>query len=249
MRNKRGFTLIELLVVIGILAVLAAILLPAFGRAREKARQTSCLSNIRHLAMALILYSGDYDDYFVPAMSEDNLTRWHGARSDLSEPFDYTRGPIYPYLGGGQIKQCPSFAATAAGGFEEGTGGYGYNAQYVGGSPLPGWPDLLKPANAVQIREPDATIMLADAAFLDAGGHLIEYSFCEAPYWEAWGTRADPSIHFRHNGLANVAFCDGHAKAMARGLVHASGWWLSEEAYRENDLGFVGNDNSLYDRR
>lgn len=247
MRNGRGFTLIELLVVIAILAILAAMMFPVFAKAREKARQAACISNLSQLALAMLMYADDYDGYFVPAMSADNLTRWHGRRSSLSEPFDPSRGPLSPYLNDHRIKECPSFAALG-GGFEQGAGGYGYNEQYVGGSPVGSWPEMLQPANERELRNPTATILLTDAAFLDTGGNLIEYSFCEAPYYESWGTKADPSTHFRHNGTANAAFCDGHVKNVKRGLIHASGWWLSEAAYQDNDLAFVGADNSLYDR-
>src|SRR6266516_1564184 len=60
-RQGRGFTLIELLVVIAIIAILAAILFPVFAQAREKARQTSCISNLKQLSLATIMYVGDYD--------------------------------------------------------------------------------------------------------------------------------------------------------------------------------------------
>jgi len=62
MRKNRGFTLIELLVVIAIIAILAAILFPVFARAREAARKTTCLSNVKQLALAVLMYANDYDE-------------------------------------------------------------------------------------------------------------------------------------------------------------------------------------------
>jgi prepilin-type N-terminal cleavage/methylation domain-containing protein len=59
---RRGFTLIELLVVIAIIAILAAILFPVFARAREKARQSTCLSNVKQISLGLVMYMQDYDD-------------------------------------------------------------------------------------------------------------------------------------------------------------------------------------------
>lgn len=60
--KRTGFTLIELLVVIAIIAILAAILFPVFARAREKARQSSCLSNQKQIGLAILMYNQDYDE-------------------------------------------------------------------------------------------------------------------------------------------------------------------------------------------
>lgn len=61
MKERKGFTLIELLVVIAIIAILAAILFPVFAKAREKARQTSCVSNGKQISLAMTMYMADYD--------------------------------------------------------------------------------------------------------------------------------------------------------------------------------------------
>lgn len=101
----------------------------------------------------------------------------------------------------------------------------------------------LLPAHDSSIRNPSRTIMLADVAFLD-GDTLIEYSFVEAPVFEVWGGwPATPSIHFRHNRRANVAWVDGRVTSEPMGFTRGA----SLEAA---NIGFVGpyDDNRLYDR-
>ena len=97
---RRGFTLIELLVVIAIIAILAAILFPVFAKAREKARQSSCSSNMKQLGLGLMQYVQDYDE-MLPAAYADEVpatgagrVRWHEA--------------IGPYVKNAQIRFCPS---------------------------------------------------------------------------------------------------------------------------------------------
>lgn len=97
-RNREAFTLIELLVVIAIIAILAAILFPVFARAREKARQTSCLSNVKQLSLATLMYAGDYDEMLPVAI---------GGLPDWSH-FWSTIELLQPYVRNSQISACPS---------------------------------------------------------------------------------------------------------------------------------------------
>jgi prepilin-type processing-associated H-X9-DG protein len=93
-----------------------------------------------------------------------------------------------------------------------------------------------------KIRNPSQTIMFTDTAFL-SGASIIEYSSTEAPVFEFWGSNSTPSIHFRHSGNANVAWCDGHVTIEPMGFTRT-------EAQRSVKIGYVGewNDNRLYDR-
>src|SRR5471030_2273481 len=78
-KSNRAFTLIELLVVIAIIAILAAILFPVFAQAKEAAKKTSCLSNVKNLTLGTLLYSNDFDDYIVPAvLNLPNGDNWDG---------------------------------------------------------------------------------------------------------------------------------------------------------------------------
>jgi prepilin-type N-terminal cleavage/methylation domain-containing protein len=91
--RRKGFTLIELLVVIAIIAILAAILFPVFAQAREKARQSQCLSNTRQIALALMTYAQDYDEMLVMRYPGPNVS-W--------------KNSLEPYLKSADIYRCPS---------------------------------------------------------------------------------------------------------------------------------------------
>ncbi len=245
----------ELLVVIAIITVLAGLLMPALSKAREKGRQAVCMSNLRQLSIAFVMYTIDYE-YYPPAASDINSTnkhRWFGERisGDPWSPSSFAmtpNTPIYAYLPDAKIRACPTFRHFV-GGWEGGAGGYGYNDQYVGGSGSMGDPMAEIPARESQIRNPTETIMLADTAIWQNNG-IIEYAFVTSPYWDfsGWLIESTPSIHFRHNGMANVAFCDGHVESRKMDATRAGAYASSEDIQKSNNLGYVGIDNTLYDR-
>lgn len=121
--DKRAFTLIELLVVIAIIAILAAILFPVFAQAREKARQTSCLSNIKQWGTAIMMYQQDYDECFPMAFGfypgygwfrgiiHDFPADWENAVTDPAEIAAYNMiwaNSVQPYMKNMSIASCPS---------------------------------------------------------------------------------------------------------------------------------------------
>jgi prepilin-type N-terminal cleavage/methylation domain-containing protein/prepilin-type processing-associated H-X9-DG protein len=106
--TRRGFTLIELLVVIAIIAILAAILFPVFAKAREKARQSSCLNNVKQITLGLMQYTQDYDERFPGGAG----THWGDVAAGYAGWPNYPHGgyvdAIYPYVKNVQVFMCPS---------------------------------------------------------------------------------------------------------------------------------------------
>jgi prepilin-type N-terminal cleavage/methylation domain-containing protein len=148
MRTRRGFTLIELLVVIAIIAILAAILFPVFARAREKSRQASCLSNLKQLGLACLMYAQDYDEMVVPGeVQVPTVIRWH-----------YTNGFLTPYINNPQVYRCPSADGPAIGTAALNGSDYGINQmihrRHTGS---------LVWYKISEIKYPSQTIMIADS--------------------------------------------------------------------------------------
>ncbi len=106
---SRAFTLIELLVVIAIIAILAAILFPVFAQARDKARQTQCVSNAKQLAMAFYQYAQDYDEHFCPSRLTNTPGKCDGNRVAAWSML------IQPYVKNLGVFQCPSDSSAGTG--------------------------------------------------------------------------------------------------------------------------------------
>ena len=181
--RRRGFTLIELLVVIAIIAILAAILFPVFARAREKARQASCCSNLKQLALACTMYGQDYDEKIHQAWNGDP---W-ADNAAIYKYFDF----LAPYIKNTQLFACPSRNTGCGGAGAYRPWDYGFNCAYLSGRALG------------DVGRPSETIIYAD---MWGGGDWRVSPVNWNKSNRCWGT-AD-----RHNGGINCAFVDGHVK-------------------------------------
>ena len=206
--KRRGFTLIELLVVIAIIAILAAILFPVFAKAREKARQTSCLSNVKQLALSWMMYAQDYDECVVathmpPVGAPDRTDMWVYAAN--SDPTRKIGSRLMPYCKNEQLFVCPSeptslwsygmnyylasYARATCG--SAGPSGYGYGG-----------------ASLASICRPAEILVMADArynCYYLGNAYYPNYTFRSPGY--VCGAHV-----IRHNGGVNCAYADGHAK-------------------------------------
>jgi len=226
---RRGFTLIELLVVIAIIAILASILFPVFAKAREKARQTSCLSDLKQIGTAVVMYRSDYDETNVrhqtgpcaggspcagPIGDVDTLPLGGpGPSGNLS-----WRTALLPYTKNWQMFICPS--APTLNGTQRRSGacnlpqlGYtlvGSTVSSVGSQYWFGRADTV-------VSDPSTTIIIEDGS---GAMHTCPYRWCGGSSCTAPAFAYDPSIKVpaanvgtaRHNDGCNFAFYDGHAK-------------------------------------
>jgi len=216
--SVKGFTLIELLTVIGIISLLAVIAVPIWRKAQTAALAVQSSNNLRQLATANLAYAAE-NGRFVPAADRQNLRRWHGARPSISAPFDPAKGFLADYLGNSRrVTPCPlmnRLLDKSSRSFEDGSGGFGYNSVYLGGmrDSITDKDGVYVSAPVTRITRPAQTVMFTTTAYAQADG-VQEYPFCEPPYWDfGYGPvdyRPSPSVHFRVDGMALVAWCDGH---------------------------------------
>lgn len=223
MQRKRGFTLIELLVVIAIIAILAAILFPVFAKAREKARQSSCLSNIKQWELAFLQYAQDYDETF-PGIRFGfggawPWTVWPGT---TGWPAVFEAG-VQPYVKNQQLRQCPSESPLDRW-YDRNGMSYGFN-EYMYNFDQ-GWSTL-----ASITRAPTGVVGVSILAETWASGIYMDWEGAgPAPVdglnriryggWSPWVPH--------HNDGTNMGYADGHAKYMTKDAMRSyrmpSGW-------------------------
>lgn len=204
MKQNKGFTLIELLVVIAIIAILAAILFPVFAKAREKARQSSCASNLKQIGLSIAQYKQDYD--------ETHPLNWPSSGPGGTRAYPncgiatgfFWIDALAPYTKNDQIWICPSGESSNC------LVTPLYHRSYNANSEMTG-------AKDANIPVPSATYMAADGA----GNNQIP------AYWANAG-----HIAYRHSERYNVVFFDGHVTSSKRNFPVGTTdtmWSLAED--------------------
>ncbi len=205
--HKRAFTLIELLVVIAIIAILAAILFPVFARARENARRTSCMSNLKQINLGMIQYTQDYDEHYPVYIPSNGVS---GAR-----PYGWADA-LDPYLKSTQIFQCPS-ESTGPAASPESTGysDYAYNL-WIGGFYTTSSASRQAGLSLSLFTQPTLSVVLCDYQATSSIGYITggNPGYANSGYFynpTDTGLALIPG-GVRHLDGANMAFVDGHAK-------------------------------------
>ena len=232
-QRKRAFTLIELLVVIAIIAILAAILFPVFARARENARRSSCMSNLKQIGLGVMMYVQDYDEKY-PLYEFINVA---------PSSYLFWTDTIQPYTKSTQVLICPSGSAASMNSVLYGN--YGASSNIINGGGV-GMATITSPASTYMILDtgqwtinPSQLKDTAYGVYIPGTGNLIGLtsSACPNVYGYTGGyynPLSTDCMSGRHLGGVNMAFADGHVKWLSTGTVYA-------EALKPNYGAFYAN--------
>lgn len=198
--KHRGFTLIELLVVVAIIAILAALLFPVFSKAREKARQTACISNERQLAQGVLMYAQDYDE---------ELCATDTGQVDASGNEILWPDLLDPYVRSSAVRLCPSDS-------KEKLCSYGLNELNFTDM---GDPGAEPPKILGQFQAPSETVMLGELG-VGSPGNPNDFTTPRYGTYKLTAPDVDLNDQFdarpacRHFQRANIAFMDGHVEPL-----------------------------------
>lgn len=221
--RRSAFTLIELLVVIAIIAILAAILFPVFAQAREKARQTACLSNLKQIGTAMMMYVQDYDEIF-PSQSYDGVNIADGMpvlNSGIAgaSGFNY-KDRVLPYTKNEQIWLCPTNIPNGSLRVAAPNLGYHFNGNVFTPQGL-ALAAVVAPANLYIGRESGRGYVF-NRAYLRPIPGLCD----DVIAYEAGGA----ANYMPHSKGYNLPFADGHAKWYKSGQTKALSHFPKDEA-------------------
>jgi prepilin-type N-terminal cleavage/methylation domain-containing protein/prepilin-type processing-associated H-X9-DG protein len=230
--SRRAFTLIELLVVIAIIAILAAILFPVFAKAREKARQASCMSNEKQILLGLTQYTQDYDELFA-----SNWMNGSGSSAGTQWIWDQM---VMPYIKSTQVFVCPDDSATHIPTWPTATAPSGIvNPFHTSYAQNGGMGSNAATLTLAGVNSPSTTVFVVDANSTALSASPWISSTARSTNSDAWvlldptsaSAQSDNDIWAaptpRHTGLINVGFVDGHVKAMQPlGFYYANSPWL-----------------------
>ena len=240
-RNS-GFTLIELLVVIAIIAILAAILFPVFARARENARRSSCMSNLKQIGLGWQQYAQDYDEKVVPAT----------INGCTATAFAWTV-IMQPYLKSTQILVCPSDSDSNV--------SYTYNIiasrsnpaacsspRIIGALPLPAQTPIFLDGEGIKYPNASQTQNQAPMFFVNVGtpGSFSARALTNPanPGAGSIGYNIAGNVTLRHFDGANYAFADGHAKWL-KGFFDGTYSRPMKSGIDYDGDGVVGNGDTM----